>query len=218
MQVTRHRLEAGEDLSVGPGCDVEMFLHPLIGIGEVNGLRFGGRKNVFHAFPGGLLLSPPFVVKAVTRLDLLVASHPSQRATLREVSFIEHDIGKGTLRRSVREVLGADGPSKHIRCGETINEIGGWSSWPPHSFDKNPENAAKFEEVFYVFTDPKDGYAIIRKNGKLEELRSGDRTEVPLGEHPIVAGPGVRMMYVWFYVSPVDKHYAKWAEDLGGYA
>jgi len=26
------------------------------------------------------------------------------------------------------------------------------------------------------------------------------------------------VLYVWFYVSPIPKVYAKWAEDLGGYA
>jgi 5-deoxy-glucuronate isomerase len=223
MQVDRIRLPAGETFEAcGPGVfgesPCEIFLHPLIGRGKVNGQPFGGRINVFHKSPGGILLREPFTVRAETDLDFLVAKHPtSSPTTFMHIQSKKHWIGKDSLRREVREVLGFGGPSKHLRCGETINVLGGWSSYPPHRFDKDKSEARDFQEVFYIFTDPKDGYAIMRRNGELVELHSGDKVDVPLGEHPIVAGPGVRLFYAWFFVG-ADKLYPRWAEDMGAYA
>jgi 5-deoxy-D-glucuronate isomerase len=181
----------------------------------VEGQPFGGRKCVFDAFPGGIVGSTGLTLYATTDLDLLVATTPDDFGlTAERTCQKQHMLGQGTAKREVREVLGAGSIARKIRCGETVNRPGGWSSWPPHKFDK--EGAENFEEVFCVFTDPKDGYAIIRKNGVLEELHSGDITEVPLGEHPIVAGPGTRLLYVWFFIG-AEKYYPTKAEDLGMY-
>mgnify|MGYP002641092894 FL=1 len=49
-------------------------------------------------------------------------------------------------------------------------------------------------------------------------VRNGDYAVLPLGDHPIVAAPDNKVLYVWFYISPIPKIYPKWAEDHGEYA
>lgn len=194
----------------------EMVIHPLVGSACVGSLSIGGRKNVFDAFPGGYSGFAGNYLRATSDFDCLIACHRNDDWPVEEKTKAKiHMLGKGCWKREVREILGSDNVSGEIRCGETVNRPGGWSSWPPHRFDQ--EGAPNFQEVFYVFTDPKDGYGIMRINGELREVRSGDRIDVPLGEHPIVAGPGVRLMYVWFFVG-AEKLYPKRAEDLGAYA
>lgn len=234
MRVERHRIPAGEWVSAK--SEGELFVHPLVGFGEANGQPFGGRRNIFHPFPGGLLFDRDVEIKATTDLDVIVATaetpYPGAPAS---VSAKLHTIGQGTAKREVREILGADGPSEVLRCGETVNKPGGWSSWPPHHFDADDGGvmaATGFREVFYVFTDPKDSYALVRRKGWVGEgpierpnvrhvddvvlVRSGERVDVPLGEHPIVGAPGTKVIYLWFYVG-VEELYAKWAEDMGAY-
>ena len=202
-------------MTVSASVPSEVVIYPLVGTGDAEGIIFGGRKCVFDQFPGGVLGSTSLAIAAVTDLDFLVAATPDDFGLVPEsTGYKLHMLGQGTARRKVREVLGHGSTARRIRCGETINKVGGWSSWPPHEFDS--AGIEGFEEKFVVFTDPRDGYAIIRKNGVLEELRSGDMTDVPLGSHPIVAGPGTRLMYVWFFIG-AEKHYPKTAEDLGMY-
>lgn len=210
----------------------EGYVHPLVGTGECAGVRIGGRRTVFDSPSPGLLLGAgEWRVEAHEKpLDLIVAcAHETTvgPAGIRPIApSEEHQIGTGTRRRTVRVILGYGGPSQRLRVGETVNRRGGWSSWPPHSFDKDPANASKFEERFYCFTDPKDGDAYLVRRGVfrggsdidvIERIESGKCIDVPLGYHPIVAGPGTRLCYFWAYVSPEDKQYPQWAEDLNAY-
>lgn len=77
------------------------------------------------------------------------------------------------------------------------------------------------------FTLPKEGYALQRADGNFVDekfreqtvlVRNGDYAVLPLGDHPIVAAPDNKLLYVWFYISPIPKIYPKWAEDHGEYA
>ena len=166
-------------------------------------------------------------------VDIAVASLPVGRAgraipaVIRPQDVQVHKIGEDHYQRTVREVIGGEGPALRLRAGETLNPIGLWSSWPHHDFDADPKLAPKFEEVFLYFTKPRSGWGLQRRAGLYSNLqsvddcivvRNGDAAILPLGEHPIVAGVDSSVLYVWFYVSPIVKLYSKWAEDLGGYA
>lgn len=223
----------------------EVLLHILVGQctiqasggwGRQTFKQLGERADVFSGLPTSLLLGPrtKYTVTPVTRtIDIAVASLPVARGrrgaptVIRPPDVAVHTIGEAHYLRTVREVIGGEGPAIRLRAGETINPIGLWSSWPHHDFDADATLAPQFEEVFLYFTKPRSGWGLQRREGLYSHLqrvddvivvRNGDAAVLPLGEHPLVAGVDSQVLYVWFYMSPIPKLYSKWAEDLGGYA
>jgi len=223
----------------------EVLLHILVGQctiqtsgrwGRQTFKQLGERVDVFSGLPTSLVLGPrtTYTITAVTRtVDIAVASLPVGRGgrsiptVIRPQDVQVHTIGEGHYLRTVREVLGGEGPALRLRAGETLNPTGLWSSWPHHDFDANVKLAPQFEEVFLYFTKPRGGWGLQRRAGLYSSLqrvddvivvKNGDAAILPLGEHPIVAGVDSQVLYVWFYTSPIPKLYSKWAEDLGGYA
>ena len=214
-------------------CDITTTLH-----GDVKKFtNLGNRKNVFDGKPDSILIGPQ------TDFDITCTSESADilmpKAVLHDESLEYnpvvvksnnvqvYEIGQGNFKRTVRVILGGNGPAKRLRGGETINDKGQWSSWPRHSFDDHPKLANEFEEFFLYFTNPKDGYALQRADGTFSDgefreqtqlVRNGDYAILPLGDHPIVAAPDTKVLYVWFYISPIPKIYPKWAEDHGEYA
>ena len=223
----------------------ETLLHILVGqcTVEASGRwgrrtyrQLGERVDVFSGLPTSVVLGPGtrYSVIPVTRtIDIAAASIPVGHVGRRVPTLIRpqdvqvHTIGEGHYLRTVREVIGGEGPAHRLRAGETMNPIGLWSSWPHHDFDATTRLAPQFEEVFLYFTKPPNGWGMQRRKGFYSDLtraddvlvvRNGDAAILPLGDHPIVAGVDSQVLYVWFYVSPIPKIYSKWAEDLGGYA
>ena len=223
----------------------EVLLHILVGQctiqtsgrwGRQTFKQLGERVDVFSGLPTSLVLGPrtTYTITPVTRtVDIAVASLPVGRGgrsiptVIRPQDVQVHTIGEGHYLRTVREVLGGEGPALRLRAGETLNPTGLWSSWPHHDFDANVKLAPQFEEVFLYFTKPRGGWGLQRRAGLYSSLqrvddvivvKNGDAAILPLGEHPIVAGVDSQVLYVWFYTSPIPKLYSKWAEDLGGYA
>ena len=223
----------------------ETLLHVLVGTCDIeadtgSGVRLfkdcGEREDVFSGLPTSVLLGPGtrYRVTAKTRtVDIAVASipcedgNPQWPAIIRPQEVQEHRIGEHHYERLVREVLGGEGPAARMRAGETINPVGKWSSWPHHDFDANPDLASQFEEVFLYFTKPRYGWGLQKRAGLYFDctpvddvllVHNGDAAVMPLGDHPVVSGVDSSVIYIWFYVSPIPKIYAKWAEDVGGYA
>jgi 5-deoxy-glucuronate isomerase len=246
LSVGRLRIDSkGTRTYRGRTGGTETLLHILVGRCTIEtsgpwGRRafknLGDRQDVFSAPPTSLVLGPKteYRVTPITRtVDIAVASLPiaadrlSSPALIRPQDVPVHQIGEGHYTRTVREVIGGEGPAVRMRAGETINPTGLWSSWPHHDFDANPKLAPKFEEVFLYFTKPRSGWGLQRRTGlycnldRVDDVivvRNGDAAVLPLGDHPVVAGVDSQVLYVWFYVSPIPKIYSKWAEDLGGYA
>jgi 5-deoxy-glucuronate isomerase len=234
--VARHTADTGNR---------EVLLHILVGQctieatgrwGRQTFKQLGERADVFSGLPTSLVLGPSTkytIVPATRTIDVAVASLPVARprraapTVIRPQDVQVHSIGEGHYMRTVREVIGGEGPAQRLRAGETINPTGLWSSWPHHDFDANSKLAPQFEEVFLYFTKPRSGWGLQRREGLYSNLqrvddvivvKNGDAAILPLGEHPIVAGVDSQVLYVWFYMSPIPKLYSKWAEDLGGYA
>lgn len=246
LSVGRLRLDKkGIGKYIGDTGNREVLLHILVGQctieasgrwGRQTFKQLGERVDVFSGLPTSLVLGPRtrYTVTPVTRtLDIAVASLPVGRAgrqmptVIRPQDVMVHTIGEGHYLRTVREVIGGEGPALRLRAGETINPTGLWSSWPHHDFDADAKLAPRFEEVFLYFTKPRNGWGMQRREGlycnlaRVDDVvvvRNGDAAILPLGEHPIVAGVDSSVLYVWFYMSPIPKIYSKWAEDLGGYA
>lgn len=231
LEVQRLKLEQYQELVIP--AQHEVYVHALVGACDVGPFRTGTRKSVWDAPTSGVYLAPGcscVELKPVgATCDVVVAMarmESEATARSRHVDPVHHQIGWDHHQRDVWEILGGNGPSERLRFGETRNARGGWSSWPPHSFDCHLERAHRFEEVFVAFTRPKHSFALMVRDGKMTDgeefddalvVRSGDMFQVPLGKHPIVAGPETDLVYVWAYVSPNPKVYAKWAEDIGTY-
>jgi 5-deoxy-D-glucuronate isomerase len=245
LSVGRLRLDAGVGGYEGETGNRETLLHALVGACtvEVDGpaghttIRgVGERRDVFSGLPTTIVLQPGTaysIIPTARTADLAIASapvepsSPAPPAVVRPQDVRTHMIGEDYYARTVREVIGGDGPASRLRAGETINPIGRWSSWPHHDFDASPDNAPHFEEVFLYFTKPGHGWGIQRRTGLYSDLSevndvievaNGDAAILPLGDHPVVAGVDSELLYVWFYFSPIPKTYARWAEDVGGYA
>ena len=246
LEVGRLRLGSNGDHFSGKTQNEELLLEILIGSCDITTTHhgdmkkftnLGNRKNVFDSKPDSILIGPQtdFDITCTSEsADILmpkVALHDESLeynpVVVKSNNVQVYEIGQGNFKRTVRVILGGDGPAKRLRGGETINDKGQWSSWPRHEFDFHPELAKEFEEFFLYFTNPKDGYALQRADGTFSDgefreqtqlVRNGDYAILPLGDHPIVAAPNTRVLYVWFYISPIPKIYPKWAEDHGEYA
>jgi 5-deoxy-D-glucuronate isomerase len=245
LSVGRLRLDARRGAYVANTTNRETILHILVGQctleargswGQVTFRDLGERRDVFSGLPTSVVLSPfteYTVIPTTPSFDAAIGSLPIGGNQERSPTVIRpqdvqvHQIGERHFSRTVREVLGGDGPALRMRVGETLNPAGLWSSWPHHDFDANPELAPLFEEVFLYFTKPGQGWVVQKRKGlfctldPIDDVRivhNGDAGVMPLGDHPIVAGVDSQVLYIWFYVSPIPKVYARWAEDIGGYA
>lgn len=102
---------------------------------------------------------------------------------------VEARRGEGPNARTVRTYL----PEGEIIAGETINEPGGWSSYPPHRHEH--------EEVYLYRFDHPGGFGVaIEYDEECDRARrvfDGTVQRIEGGYHPVVAAPGYTMAYVW---------------------
>ena len=122
-------------------------------------------------------------------------------------------VGRGNTERDVYHWLKPGGPAPTMRLGLTCHRgKGTWSSLP-HEFELDVESG--FEEVFFHLISGSTGRALqfgrgVWVNGeKVDEVWPvADRqfSTVPMGYHPVVGEPGVRVSYIWVYLA---KH-SRW--------
>jgi 5-deoxy-glucuronate isomerase len=112
--------------------------------------------------------------------------------------------GQPGWQRDVHDVISPAVPAQHLLVGETFNEPGQWSSFPPHKHDgANGEPA--LEEVYYYRFDRPDGFGfqgLYEADGEAHAvfLRHGSIVGIPRGYHPVCAAPGYRLYYLWALV------------------
>ena len=194
-----------------------------VAVGELPFSRMGEHQSIR---PSDIVVSSSssLSIIAISAADILVAQLADGRCDhallVRPSDVREYAVGKDHYRRIVREVVGGDSPCE-LKCGETLNALGAWSSWPPHDFERKPELAPQFEECFYYFGKTPESVGYQRRKGTFVTgemvddvciVRPGDCLPIPLGEHPIVGAPDSQIGYVWFYYSPQAKHYAQQAD------
>lgn len=112
--------------------------------------------------------------------------------------------GSGNFTRRVREILPATRPATRLLVGETINPAGNWSSSPPHKHDRHaPPEEVALEEIYLFRVDPARGfglqlsYATDPPAERAIVVRDLDAVAIPAGYHPVVAGPGYGLYYLW---------------------
>jgi 5-deoxy-glucuronate isomerase len=106
----------------------------------------------------------------------------------------------------VHDVIADAVPAQRLLVGETFNEPGAWSSFPPHKHDgRNGEPA--LEEVYYYRFDQPDGFGFQGLydhdgNERAVFLRHGSVVGFESGFHPVCAAPGYRLYYLWALAGP----------------
>lgn len=193
----------------------------------------GGRTTVTEPlahvvrFPAGTLYDVTLVLEGFSADCLLVscdgmANRVTKLPYLHWNDAFTHTVGTGTHERRVTEVVTP--PSYHLYCGETFQEAGMASSWPPHA---SPEDVALYqegkttwEEKFYVVC-PKPGkavlYGLYPGNKPVNEtisLENGAIVSMPFYSHTCLAAVDAFLFYAWFYCgSALQKEYRRFSTD-----
>jgi len=173
------------------------------------------RKSVFDTRATAVYLPPRAHVMVETSSDaeLVLATTvdcaldmTSDHPTLVEPDqIVVHDRGQPGWQRAVHDVVADNvAAAQRLIVGETFNEPGQWSSFPPHKHDGGDGEPA-LEEVYYFRFDNPDGFGfqgLYESDGpeRAEFLRHGSVVGIPHGYHPVCAAPGYRLYYLWALV------------------
>ena len=197
----------------------------------------GGRSSVTEPlahvirFPAGTTFQMTLVLEGFAADCLLVSCDALENRATRlpymhwnDAYF--HHVGTGTHQRRVGEV--PTPPSFHVSCGETFQEAGMVSSWPPHATQEDLQNFhaghTTWEEQFYVVCpEPAQTVLIgLYPGGKqVQETRmlmNGEIVPMPLGSHMVSSHPSSWMWYFWAYCgSALQKSYNKFSHNCHTY-
>jgi 5-deoxy-glucuronate isomerase len=170
----------------------------------------GGRADVFDGVPTSVYLPAgvPYRVSASAPAELAVLRAPAPPGgaayVIRPSDVTVAVRGEGAWHRTVHTILDESKPAQRLVAGETFNDPGAWSSYPPHKHDRHdPPREAVFQEVYYFRVKPKEGFGFQRlysPERHVEQtflVEDGDTVLIPFGYHPVVAAPGYRLYYLW---------------------
>jgi len=193
--------------------------------------QMGERETVFS--PAGAkgvpprpaaLYAPPgceVEVKAHTDVEVAVCMARAEggpRPTLIAPDQVGiREVGEGTFRRRIHDIVTAESlPGARLLVGETYNEPGCWSSYPPHKHDADdPPREHALEEVYHYRVDPPEGFGLQRVYGdgfdEAYAAGNGDTAVITQGYHPVAAAPGYRLYYLWMLAG--ERRELVWRED-----
>jgi 5-deoxy-glucuronate isomerase len=81
-------------------------------------------------------------------------------------------------------------PEANLVLGEVLNRAGRWSSYPPHH---HPQ-----PELYHYRFERPEGYGHCELGEEVLKVRDGDTVRIlDQQDHPQVAAPGYRMLYLW---------------------
>lgn len=182
-----------------PYCS-KAALFELRAEGDKNELRFKTKTEEVK-----VLISADNRIQEVVHKDL--KNGKEQRVL--PVSAHHIVVGEGNWQRDVYHFL-TPSPLAHLqlRLGLTVHcGEGTWSSLP-HNFENYPE--AGFEEMFFYLLSGGNSKAIQVGRGvwadgsKVDAVwQVQDRvfSVIPMGYHPVVGEPGVKVSYIWAYLA-----------------
>lgn len=171
----------------------------------------GPRNGVFSSKAFSIYLPPKttYKVTAIESTELAIAKAPSEAddapvAIVTPDKVKERVVGSHNWRRYVNDVIGMDIKAGRMIVGETFNPPGNWSSAPPHRHERDElPLESDMEEVYFYKIDPPKGFGmqmVYTEDGSIDEaytIRNNDLVAIPRGYHPVVAGPGYRLYYLW---------------------
>lgn len=164
---------------------------------------FGGRATSVYVPPGSSyrISTDGFAEVAIFRAP----AQPGGEAYLvrpQEVRTVVR--GRNNWRREVHDIIDESRPAAKLIVGETFNDPGAWSSYPPHKHDvEDPPREGRLEEIYHYRTQPETGfgmqrlYSPARSFDETFTVQDGDSFLVPFGYHPVVAAAGYRLYYLW---------------------
>jgi 5-deoxy-glucuronate isomerase len=173
----------------------------------------GGRDSVFQGKATAVYVPcrSSFEIRAETALEAAIcmvkAEHRFEPFVIRPEEVVVHKRGKDAWQREVHDIVAdnAEGRVHRVVLGETFNEPGQWSSYPPHKHDgEHAPEEPHFEEVYYYQVDPEQGFGVqlhYTKDGTIDDayiIRPGDSFAIDKGYHPVAAAGGYRVYYLWF--------------------
>lgn len=160
-----------------------------------------GRADVFDGGGWSALIAQEtsFAVRGDVRSTVVwrPTNRPVTTAIVPPSSVTVEQRGEGPNARTVRTYVGR-GP---LIAGETINQPGGWSSYPPHRHEH--------EEVYLYRFSPPQGFGVAVMYSESESgarvVHDGDVQRIDSGYHPVVAAPGYSMYYLWALAGTSDE-------------
>lgn len=191
----------------------------------ISSTSVGKRDSVFGGKASALYLPPGCKahVSAVTTAQLAISQTPSSATNLGPKIITPDEVliksvGNDNWSRSVNVIIGPDFPADKMVIGETYNPPGNWSSSPPHKHDEHdPPHESLHEELYYYRVNPSQGFGMQRiytEDGVIDECHAvgdGDIIVIPRGYHPVVAGPGYQLYYLWILAG--TQRQTAWRED-----
>jgi len=121
-------------------------------------------------------------------------------------------IGKENYKRKVIHFLYRKNKNFKLRLGITYHlKLSSWSSLP-HKFETNLEKG--FEEFFFYLLKNSPNKAIqvgqgvwhnFKKVNKSWFVRDKTFSIIPMGYHPVVGLPNVKVSYIWAYIAKYDR-------------
>jgi len=204
-------LDGGETATIRAPAGVEAAVVLLAGDVDLGAQR-ARRIDVFDG-PASAVYLPPgseieLVAHARTELALaatvggeLPAPTDAAARAIAPTDVVVHDRGRAGWQRTVHDIVADAVPAQRLLVGETFNEPGHWSSFPPHKHDGGDGEPA-LEEVYYYRFDRPDGFGfqgLYEHDGDEHAvfLRHGAVVGIPRGYHPVCAAPGYRLYYLW---------------------
>lgn len=157
--------------------------------------------------------------------ELAVFAAPaSERRPAACIASTDHPwVNRGTAfwRRDVTTLVVAGQTSCNLTVGETYSPPGLWSGMPLHRHDLDDPRGGQsdHEEVYYFqFRETAPPLAafgvqlLFDDQGLNQSYRVGPRSVIALPGacHPVVAGPGCDLLYVWGLASPAESPLRMW--------
>ncbi len=180
--------------------------------------KLGPRKDVFSDPPWGVYVPGdlPVTISAISGLELAVAQTPWEKGGEPKLvgpdQVVWHERGKPGFERRVADILLNNLEANSLLIGETFNEPGQWSSYPPHKHENDDiPNESLQEEVYYYKFEPRQGFGFQRiytDDRSLDEtltIEQSDVSIIPKGYHPVAAAPGYKLYYLWILAGPKRK-------------
>jgi 5-deoxy-glucuronate isomerase len=206
-------MSAGESYVVGPPAGQEAALVLLAGAVTFEG-EPAKRTSVFDQRATAVYLPSGSSIEIDATSDVELAftrtlgydlpDDGEEPTVVHPDGVVVQPRGKPGWQRDVHDLIDDAVPARHLLVGETFNEPGQWSSFPPHKHDGGDGEPA-LEEVYYYRFDRPEGFGfqgLYESNGQAEAvfLKHGSIVGIPRGYHPVCAAPGYRLYYLWALV------------------